>query len=122
MKTITVDLHVPEHSWDRPRITLRHDIVVGRSRIPAGFTSDMATTPRLLWSLFPPCGKWTASAIAHDYDLNQGMPRWYADDHFYRNLRRHDRVHPAVARLMYWAVRLYSGYRVLRSLVTNQSP
>ncbi len=51
MKTITVDLHVPEHSWDRPRITLRHDIVVLRTRIPAGFNSDMASTRSRGWRL-----------------------------------------------------------------------
>lgn len=113
MKTITVDLHVPEHSWDRPRITLRHDIVVLRTRIPAGFNSDMASTPRALWSVFPPCGKWTHSAIAHDYLLREGMPREYADKFFLRALLRHDRVHPAVARLMYWAVRLRSGWIAL---------
>lgn len=114
MKTITVDLELPAHSWDRPMLTLRHDIVVLRTRIPAGFKCDAATTPRFLWALFPPIGKWTESAIAHDYLLKKGDPRWYADDFFYKALRKHDKVHPAVARLMYWAVRLYSGYRWLR--------
>lgn len=113
MKTIAVDLHIPAHSLDRPTFVLRHDLVVLRLRVPAGFESDAATTPRLLWALFPPVGKWTQAAIAHDYLLKDGMPRDYADKFFLRALQKHDQVHPVVARLMYWAVRLRTAWVAL---------
>jgi hypothetical protein len=37
------------------------------TRIPAGFTSDGASVPRLLWRLFPPFGKYLEAAVVHDY-------------------------------------------------------
>jgi hypothetical protein len=35
--------------------------------VPAGFVTDFASVPRLLWSVFPPHGKWAKAAIVHDY-------------------------------------------------------
>ena len=32
-----------------------------------GFVTDFASVPRLLWSVFPPHGKWAKAAIVHDY-------------------------------------------------------
>lgn len=40
--------------------------------IPAGFASDGATVPRLMWSLLPPWGdRATRAAILHDFLLDQ---------------------------------------------------
>lgn len=35
--------------------------------VPAGFVTDLATTPRIAWSIFPPWGQWNSAAILHDY-------------------------------------------------------
>ncbi|WP_353721348.1 DUF1353 domain-containing protein [Dyadobacter sp. 676] len=35
--------------------------------IPAGYRTDFATIPRLLWPLMPPHGRMANAAIAHDY-------------------------------------------------------
>ena len=35
--------------------------------VPRGFVTDMASVPRLFWSAFPPCGKYTPAAVVHDY-------------------------------------------------------
>lgn len=35
--------------------------------VPRGFVTDMASVPRLFWTAFPPCGKYTPAAVVHDY-------------------------------------------------------
>ena len=35
--------------------------------VPKGFVSDLASVPRMFWSLFPPFGKYTQASIIHDY-------------------------------------------------------
>ncbi|EAA9295481.1 DUF1353 domain-containing protein [Salmonella enterica subsp. enterica] len=35
--------------------------------VPAGFITDLATIPRIFWSLMPPDGKYAKAAIIHDY-------------------------------------------------------
>lgn len=34
--------------------------------VPAGATTDLASVPRLAWSLFPPDGPWLKAAVLHD--------------------------------------------------------
>lgn len=107
MTLLPVDLLLPRHSFERPKFILQRDVYVLGHRIPAGFLTDAATTPRVLWPLFPPVGKWTRSAILHDYLLT-ARTRDYADAVFLRALVECDDVHPAVARLMWLGVRLRS--------------
>lgn len=112
MKTITVDFHIPKHSFDRAKVTLRQDVVVGSLKIPSGFTTDLITSPRCIWPLIPPWGKHALSAIAHDYRLNRGMLRKEADELFLHDLKKHDNTDPSIAYLLYMGVRLYSYYRL----------
>ncbi len=35
--------------------------------VPAGFVTDLATVPRIFWTLLPPDGKYAKAAIIHDY-------------------------------------------------------
>jgi hypothetical protein len=35
--------------------------------VPAGATTDLASIPRPVWSLFPPDGEWVEAAVVHDY-------------------------------------------------------
>lgn len=53
--------------------------------VPAGFDTDFASIPKLLWWLFYPIGKWTNAAILHDwfYRGNGVKNRKEADDEFY---------------------------------------
>ncbi len=42
--------------------------------VPEGFTTDLASVPRLFWSLLPPTGVYERSAVLHDWlceDLNE---------------------------------------------------
>ena len=54
--------------------TLRIVVVV-----PRGTQSDLATTPRLFWWLFPPDGVYQEAVIFHDYLYFVSAPRWLAD-------------------------------------------
>lgn len=35
--------------------------------VPKGFVTDLASTPREIWSLYPPFGKYLTASILHDY-------------------------------------------------------
>lgn len=40
--------------------------------VPSGFITDLASVPRVLWSVVPPFGTYTYAAIIHDYLYRQG--------------------------------------------------
>ncbi|MBW1321839.1 DUF1353 domain-containing protein, partial [Escherichia coli] len=35
--------------------------------VPAGYVTDLASVPRILWSVFPPHGRYAKAAIIHDW-------------------------------------------------------
>ena len=35
--------------------------------VPKGFRTDLASSPRILWPILPPFGRWSAAAVLHDY-------------------------------------------------------
>jgi hypothetical protein len=51
--------------------------------MPAGFVTDLASIPRLVWSIFPPDGPWVKAAVVHDFlYYTQGTGIWgRADRH-----------------------------------------
>ncbi|ENJ7141699.1 DUF1353 domain-containing protein [Escherichia coli] len=75
--------------------------------VPSGYITDLASVPRLLWSLFPPHGRYAKAAIIHDYLYDNAL----------RTKREADRIFlegmevlgvPRWRRwLMYVAVRLF---------------
>lgn len=57
------------------------------AHVPLGFTTDFASTPRLLWWLLPPYGRYAAAAVVHDRDYHVGaISRAHADERFLRCL------------------------------------
>ena len=50
-------------------------------KVPAGFKTDFASVPRLLWSVLPPVGLYSKAAVVHDYLCEHGVV-WmsYAED------------------------------------------
>jgi hypothetical protein len=76
--------------------------------VPAGFTTDFASVPRILWNLFPPYGKHARAAILHDYLYSHAgnCSRFLADAFFLETM--HDLGVPWLTRnLMYSAVRYF---------------
>lgn len=44
------------------------DVDSARSvRVPAGFVTDFASIPKILWNILPPWGKYGKAAVIHDY-------------------------------------------------------
>ncbi len=77
--------------------------------VPAGFTTDFATVPRLLTWLVPTAGKYTKAAVLHDWLLGQAdITRCDADGIFRRTMRELG-VSPLRRYVMWAAVRLAGG-------------
>lgn len=41
--------------------------------VPAGFETDFASIPRVLWSIAPPMGQWGLAAVVHDFCYRTGL-------------------------------------------------
>lgn len=94
---------------------LQEDLVYKTSSfaitVPKGFETDLASTPKAIWSLIPPFGLYTEAAVLHDFMYAthpQPFIRKDADDIFYHNLLGAG-VNKAKALSMYYAVRLFGG-------------
>lgn len=51
--------------------------------VPEGFETNFASTPKLIWNLFPPIDKWTNASILHD---------WLYEGHGVANRKEADKV------------------------------
>ncbi|MBI3149219.1 MAG: DUF1353 domain-containing protein [Betaproteobacteria bacterium] len=77
--------------------------------VPAGFVTDLASIPRVFWSVLPTDGAYTFPAIVHDYLYwVQKYPRETADIVF-RYGMDDMKVSSAVAAMIYAAVRTGGG-------------
>jgi hypothetical protein len=47
--------------------------------VPAGFVTDLASVPRIVWSFYPPDGPWVKAAVIHDFLYEtKGTGLWYS--------------------------------------------
>jgi hypothetical protein len=77
--------------------------------VPKGFVTDLASIPRVFWSLLRPDGEYTYPAIIHDYLYwTQDISRDKADLVF-RLAMEDFRINPATAAIIYSAVRAGGG-------------
>jgi hypothetical protein len=77
--------------------------------VPAGFVTDFASTPRALWSVIPPSGRYQLAAVVHDFLYwDQGCTREEADAIF-RVAMAESNVKPFERDLMWQAVRRFGG-------------
>lgn len=55
--------------------------IIGRLiTVPAGFKTDLASIPKILWNILPPVGRYDAAAVVHDYLYqHNGVTRAEAD-------------------------------------------
>ena len=91
--------------------------IAGRTfTIPAGYETDFASVPQILWSIFPPHGKAAIPALIHDFmydhqifaqELGHENARRLADTYFLIHMT--ETGVPKWQRLLYyWAVRLFA--------------
>lgn len=82
-----------------------------RVRVPEGFITDFASVPRFFWRVFPPIGDWMRAAAMHDYLYEKTrVSKTLADTLFWEGLKA-DRVGRLTRLLMYWAVRVFGGWK-----------
>ena len=77
--------------------------------VPAGFMTDFASVPRLLWAILPRWGKYGNAAVIHDYCYWEQSRSRKESDRIFREAMDVLKVPAFTARLMYRAVRLF-GY------------
>jgi hypothetical protein len=83
---------------------LQTTFVIG---VPAGFVTDFASTPRALWSVIPPTGRYQLAAVVHDFLYwDQACAREQADAIF-RVAMAESNVKPFERDLMWQAVRRF---------------
>lgn len=81
---------------------------LGTIVVPKGKITDLASTPRILWIILPPFGRYTQAAVTHDhlYGINK-YSRKDCDKTFYELMIRYG-TYKWKALIMYYGVRLYS--------------
>jgi hypothetical protein len=108
----TTNLVVTEHSETEWRLVenLVYEGNKDTFMIPAGFITDFASVPRLLWSFFPPTGLYTKAAVLHDFlYIVQLISRKDADGIFKRVMKEAG-VGRIKRYLMWKAVRIGGRY------------
>lgn len=93
----------------RVRYRLLEDITILGFTAPAGFVTDGASTPRVLWGWLPPIDDYFPAAAIHDYLLERSktLSRKDIDKIFYRCLKEL-KIGFTTRYLLYVGVRLNS--------------
>jgi len=76
--------------------------------VPAGFETDLATVPRIFFSIFPPDGKYKEAAVVHDFLLSTKVLSRRKCDKIFFGLIRESNVGIIKAWTIYLAVRTFS--------------
>jgi hypothetical protein len=80
--------------------------------VPIGWRTDMASTPRIVWWIFPPFGTYSYAAVVHDYLYMTPeiiVSRRFTDAEFRRNMIE-DGTSPLVANIFYFFVSLFGAW------------
>lgn len=89
-----------------------------RIYVPEGFETNFASTPRIIWALFPPIGKWTQAAVLHDYLYAVGhktdISRKEADNIFLEAMIDGCLVQKPTAYIMWFFVRVFGSYAYIK--------
>lgn len=81
--------------------------------VPAGFISDGASVPRLLWAFLDPAGEAFEAAIVHDYRITIDESKYKFESHrAFRNIMLGYGVTKWKAYAAYYAVCLYWIYKM----------
>lgn len=87
-----VDIHFQLKEDGRTAVLLKPYAVYALGRVinvPAGFETDFASVPRVLWTIVPPWGEYFKATIVHDYLYVIGtVPRAEADAIFLELMER----------------------------------
>lgn len=79
--------------------------------VPAGYRTDLASTPRALWAIFPPFGAYSEAAVIHDWLLSERVVHSRDAHGIFRRIMGEHGVPRWQRDVMYSAVRLYWTWR-----------
>jgi len=68
-----MDVILPGNWRGVVKYRLHEDVFIAGYRVPSGFATDGASTPRWAWPVFPPIGRYLVAAIVHDHALENGL-------------------------------------------------
>ena len=77
--------------------------------VPAGFTTDFASVPRMFWRIFPPWGTYSPAAVVHDYLYQSGKFTKEKSDRIFLYLMKRLQVPFWKRQTMYWAVKMFGS-------------
>lgn len=103
---VLVEILLPKYWFNKPYYKLLKQISIAEIDVPLHFRTDGATSPRFLWPIFPPIGKYFKATVVHDFLLQTGYDRKYADDIFLKALTELG-IEGWRKNSMYYAVRMY---------------
>ncbi|EJD8884043.1 DUF1353 domain-containing protein [Salmonella enterica] len=75
--------------------------------VPAGFITDLASVPRIFWTLLPPDGKYAKAAIIHDWMYDNALRTKKEADLIFLDGMTVLGVPKWKRTVMYWAVRIF---------------
>jgi len=75
--------------------------------VPTGFKTDFASVPRLFWIIFPPDGRYSQSAVLHDFLYSKKIRSRKESDMIFLESMEVLGVPKWKRRVMYRAVRLF---------------
>ena len=76
-------------------------------KVPSGFITDFASTPKILWPIFPPWDKYGKAAVLHDYLYSTKLFPRKTCDKIFKEAMTVLKVPKWKRELMYLAVRLF---------------
>lgn len=68
---------ITKHGLSGTRLELKEDLLCALPDgiiilVPRGFTTNLASTPRLVWAIYPPNGRYSYPAVVHDWLYSGG--------------------------------------------------
>ena len=86
-----------------------------RYEVPAGFVTDFASVPRLLWPILPPYGRYGKAAVLHDWLYRSALVDRDEADFIFKEAMEILGVAQWKTRLLYWGVRIFGAKRFKQS-------
>ena len=77
--------------------------------VPKGFRTDLASVPRIFWSIYPPFGRYNGACVVHDYLYTTHALARIECDLILRAIMRKNRVSKVTRNIFYIMVRLFGG-------------
>lgn len=90
----------------RPKVRLNEPLTVRLQNgdwltVPAGFVTDLASTPMVIWWILPPWDEYARAAVVHDYLFQTGKYGWAFSNRAMLHLMKEDGVDRWKRQLVY---------------------